>query len=88
VLALAFPLVPPGRATSRLPELLLPDVPRLVVQGARDAFGVPETAPGVDVRVVAGADHAFAVRRADGRPRGDVLREVRDAVAGFLQTVT
>jgi hypothetical protein len=43
VLCLAFPLQPPGRAgrPSRLPELDAVDVPMLIVQGARDAFGIP-----------------------------------------------
>jgi uncharacterized protein len=84
VLALAFPLQPPGRGASRLPELLAVDVPRLVVQGGRDLFGVPEV-PGV--HVVAGADHAFAVRRKDGRGPQEVHAEVRDTVAGWLQTL-
>ena len=88
VLALAFPLVPPRRAVSRADELLRPSVPRLVVQGSRDAFGLPASSPGVDVRVVEGADHAFAVRRSDGRERSEVLAEVRDLVRDWLQTVT
>jgi predicted alpha/beta-hydrolase family hydrolase len=93
VLALAFPLVPPRSRTqdserTRLPELLAPAVPRLVVQGARDAFGVPTAAPGVRVRVVAGADHAFAVRRKDGRTSAEVLAEVETAVSGWLAAQT
>jgi dienelactone hydrolase len=55
-----------------------------VVQGGRDAFGVPEQEPGVQVHVVAGADHGFAVRRRDGRTAGEVLAEVRAAVAQWL----
>ena len=40
VLCLAFPLHLPGRPDrSRLPELLTPTVPRLVLQGTRDTFG-------------------------------------------------
>ena len=86
VLALAFPLHPPGRPErSRLPELSAPAAPRLVVQGERDAFGVPEPAPGVEVHVVAGADHAFAVRRRDGRTAEDVAAEVRDVVTTWLR---
>ena len=88
VLALAFPLLPPGRTTSRAGELALPTVPRLVVQGARDAFGIPAPAEGVRVELVAGADHAFAVRRKDGRSQGEVLAQVREAVRDWLQTVT
>jgi hypothetical protein len=42
VLCLAFPLQPPRRSTeSRLHELDDVKVPTLVVQGARDPFGVP-----------------------------------------------
>jgi predicted alpha/beta-hydrolase family hydrolase len=45
VLCLAFPLQPPRRsgaaAPSRLPELDAVSVPTLVVQGARDPFGIP-----------------------------------------------
>ena len=56
VLCLAFPLLPPRRATaakppaSRLPELDATGVPTLVVQGARDAFGMPP--PGTDREIV------------------------------------
>lgn len=93
VLALAFPLHPPGRpGRSRLDELQSPPVPRLVVQGDRDAFGVPGPVLGVEVHVVRGADHAFAVRRRDGRTADEVLAEVREAVAHWLaqlaQTLT
>jgi predicted alpha/beta-hydrolase family hydrolase len=88
VLALAFPLVPPGRTTSRRDELHLPGVPRLVVQGSRDAFGIPEAADGVRVELVEGADHAFAVRRKDGRSRPEVLDQVRTVVQAWLQSVT
>jgi predicted alpha/beta-hydrolase family hydrolase len=54
VLCLAFPLHPPGKADdpskSRLPELEAVGVPTLVVQGERDAFGMPP--PGSDRAVV------------------------------------
>lgn len=88
VLALAFPLAPPGRDSTRAAELALPRVPVLVVQGDRDVFGVPAAAGGVEVAVVLGADHAFAVRRKDGRSRAEVLTEVSGLVRDWLQTVT
>lgn len=85
VLALAFPLRPPGSDRTRQAELDGVGLPRLVVQGERDAFGVPD---GPDVHVVRGGDHAFAVRRRDGRTAQEVLDEVRDAVRAWLQTLT
>lgn len=88
VLCLAFPLVPPVRGGDRLPELRLPAVPRLVVQGVRDAFGMPVAEPGVEVHPVAGADHAFRVRRADGRTADQVAGDIRVAVASWLRLRT
>jgi uncharacterized protein len=64
VLCLAFPLQPPrrsGAATatpSRLPELDAVTVPTLVVQGARDRFGVPPAGPRRTVVQVPG-DHGL-----------------------------
>lgn len=88
VLLLAFPLTPPGSDRSRLPELLLPGLPRLVVQGRRDAFGVPAAEEGVEVHVVDGADHGFAVRRTDGRTAKQVATEITDVVASWLRRQT
>ena len=85
VLCLAFPLRPPGRTAERTAELTAPQVPRLVVQGGRDAFGVPAAGPGLEVHVVDGADHAFAVRRKDGRTADDVHAEVAAAVTAWLR---
>jgi len=59
VLALAFPLHPPGRPDkSRLPELAGVEVPVLVVQGLTDPFGMPPAAPGRRVEQVPG-DHSL-----------------------------
>jgi predicted alpha/beta-hydrolase family hydrolase len=63
VLCLAFPLHPPGRPErTRLPELAAPEVPVLVVQGARDSFGVPEAAPGRELVLLRG-DHSLKADR-------------------------
>jgi len=66
VLALAFPLHPPGKPEkSRAPELTAVTVPIVVVQGETDAFGRPEDVAAVlagrenaSVYAVAG-DHAL-----------------------------
>ena len=66
VLALAFPLHPPGRPEkSRAAELTAVPVPLVVIQGETDAFGRPEDVaavlsgrPGASVYAVPG-DHAL-----------------------------
>ena len=63
VLCLAFPLRPPRRSKaaatqSRLPELDAVTVPTLVVQGARDPFGIPPAAARRTVVQVPG-DHGL-----------------------------
>jgi uncharacterized protein len=59
VICLAFPVHPPGRPEkSRLVELEAVTVPVLVVQGARDPFGMPPPAPKRTVVEVAG-DHSL-----------------------------
>jgi predicted alpha/beta-hydrolase family hydrolase len=80
VLCLAFPLHPPGKPEkSRLPELAGVAVPRLVVQGGRDAFGVPDEAV-----LVAGADHGFRV--AKGLPPAGP--QIHAHVAAWLATLS
>jgi uncharacterized protein len=59
VVALAFPVHPPGKPEkSRLAELDVVPVPVLVVQGSSDAFGMPPGAAGRTVREVRG-DHSL-----------------------------
>jgi predicted alpha/beta-hydrolase family hydrolase len=60
VVALAFPLHPPGKPEkSRADELSALPVPHLVVQGERDAFGTPKELPrGTNVVAVPG-DHSL-----------------------------
>jgi predicted alpha/beta-hydrolase family hydrolase len=60
VVALAFPLHPPGKPErSRLAELDAPTVPVLVVQGESDAFGMPPPDPGRQIVVIPGDTHAL-----------------------------
>ena len=70
-------LAPPGRPNrSRAGELALVEVPLLVVQGERDAFGRPPPAPGRTLVVLRG-DHAL---------KSDVPG-LRAAVAAWLASV-
>ncbi len=57
VVALAFPLHPPGRPDRSRAGELVTGVPTLVVNGDRDPFGVPEPGPGVRVVVRSGERH-------------------------------
>jgi uncharacterized protein len=87
VVALAFPLHPPGRPErSRYGELERAGVPVLVVQGDRDAFGRPsEFPPGpFDLASVPAADHSFAVQRSAPLSRSEALEVLVDQVAAWL----
>jgi predicted alpha/beta-hydrolase family hydrolase len=57
VLALAFPLHPPGRPDKSRAGELPTDVPTLVVNGDRDPFGIPNPTSAVEVVVRPGATH-------------------------------
>lgn len=94
---LGYPLHPAGK-----PERLRTDhwpqvsVPSLFVQGERDALsnlGLLERERADKLRapstlhVVRGADHGFAVRVRDGRDQSEVLEEVVDVVARWVDAV-
>lgn len=57
VLALAFPLHPPGKPEKSRAGELPADLPALVINGDRDPFGVPEPAGAVEVAVRPGTVH-------------------------------
>ncbi|RIV35948.1 alpha/beta hydrolase family protein [Micromonospora radicis] len=57
VVALAFPLHPPGRPERSRAGELATGLPTLVVNGDRDPFGVPESGPAVRVLVRPGERH-------------------------------
>lgn len=57
VLALAFPLHPPGKPERSRAGELPAEIPTLVLNGDRDAFGVPEPGRTVEVIVRPGATH-------------------------------
>ncbi|MFF8259394.1 alpha/beta family hydrolase [Streptomyces virginiae] len=91
VLALAFPLHPPGRPEkSRAEELTGAGRPTLVVQGGRDPFGRPDEFPEPTGRhpyelvEVAHGDHGFAVPKKAGTTQEEALRTITEAVGDWL----
>lgn len=86
VVALAFPLHPPGRPEkSRVDELLGSELPTLVVQGERDSFGRPAEFPPQQRLVgVPDADHSFAVPKRAATSVDQALSAVVDAVAAWI----
>jgi predicted alpha/beta-hydrolase family hydrolase len=86
VLALSFPLHPPGRPErSRVDELLGAGVPTLVVQGEKDSFGGPPEFPaGTHLVEVPGADHGLKVPARAALGQAGALALITDAVAAWI----
>jgi predicted alpha/beta-hydrolase family hydrolase len=83
VLALAFPLHPPGKPEkSRAEELLGAGVRTLVVQGGNDPWGKPVEFPAGDFELVEVpyADHGLAVPKRAPLDQAEALAVVTDAV--------
>jgi uncharacterized protein len=91
IVALGYPLHPPGRPdkprTEHLPSIR---VPVLIVQGERDTFGTPdELTPviatmkaKVTLHVVAGGDHSLTVR---GKKKDEAFQGVLDTIADWVR---
>ena len=86
VLALSFPLHPPGRPEkSRLAELQHARVRTLVIQGERDPFGTPEEFPDdVDLAVVPAADHSMKVPKSAEVSQAEALAIVLEATLEWV----
>lgn len=91
IIALGYPLHPPGRPdkprTEHLPSIR---VPVLIVQGERDTFGTPDELKPViatmkkarvTMHAVKGGDHSLTVR---GKKKDDAFAEVLDVVARWI----
>ncbi|MEU2064193.1 alpha/beta family hydrolase [Streptomyces sp. NPDC013455] len=90
VLALSFPLHPPGRPEkSRAGELLGTGVPTLVVQGGNDPFGRPEEFPeGTHELIeVPYGDHGFAVPKRAEIGQDRALEIITEGVAGWIASL-
>lgn len=87
VLALSFPLHPPGKPEkSRQDELLGSGVPTLVVQGGHDPFGRPaEFPPGeYEITEVPYGDHGFAVPKKADLTQDQAMEILAAAVTAWL----
>ncbi|MFH8608139.1 alpha/beta family hydrolase [Streptomyces sp. NPDC018029] len=90
VLALSFPLHPPGRPEkSRADELLGAGVPTLVVQGGNDPFGKPAEFPegAYELVEIPYGDHGFAVPKRADIGQDEAVKRITDGVtrwAGML----
>ena len=95
VVALGYPLHPPGRPDkmrdAHLPRIA---VPMLVVQGSRDSFGAEDELrpvlarmPTAELCVVAGGDHSFNIRRKSAPPREEIYATVMDEIVRWVRAV-
>ncbi|WP_229858306.1 alpha/beta hydrolase family protein [Streptomyces poonensis] len=90
VLALSFPLHPPGRPEkSRADELLGAGVPTLVVQGGNDPFGKPEEFPEGSHRLieVPYGDHGFAVPKRAPLGEDEAMDVITDGVRAWIASL-
>lgn len=90
---LGFPLHPAGRpADERGRHLLDVHVPMLFLQGDRDALAdaallralVAQLGAHATLKVFAGADHSFHVRRDTGRTDAEIASEMLEALAAWI----
>ena len=90
VLALSFPLHPPGKPEkSRAGELLGAGVPTLVVQGGNDPFGKPAEFPNGDFELVEVpyGDHGFAVPKRAEIGQDEALEIITGRVVEWTRTL-
>jgi hypothetical protein len=93
LVALGYPLHPPGRPERRRDEHLTRiHRPVLIVQGSRDAFGTPEElrpvlAPlgaAATLHVVDGGDHSFKVPKRGPITQEEVFERVQDEITRWI----
>ncbi|MEW1829243.1 alpha/beta family hydrolase [Streptomyces sp. NPDC088196] len=90
VLALSFPLHPPGKPEkSRAGELLGAGVPTLVVQGGNDPFGKPAEFPEGDFGLVEVpyGDHGFALPKRAEIGQDEALEIITGRVVEWTRTL-
>jgi len=80
VIALAFPLHPPGHPEKSRAHELPAGVPALVLNGERDPFGIPEE--GESTRVVVLPGETYALSKNTAAIGAAVTRWIREVLAG------
>ena len=90
---LGYPLHPPGRPDQRRDKHLSAIArPMLVLQGSRDAFGLPAELgpilarldPAPVLEVVAGGDHSFRLPRRNPTAQAGVYANVQSSIANWI----
>src|SRR3981081_4130861 len=93
---LGFPLHPAGKPSSdRARHLADVHVPMLFLQGTRDNLAelsllepvVDRLRPSASLHRVEGADHSFHVPARSGRKDSEVMREILDAFANWIEAI-
>jgi predicted alpha/beta-hydrolase family hydrolase len=93
---LGFPLHPAGKPSSdRAKHLADVHVPMLFMQGTRDNLAelsllepvVKSLGPAASLHRVEGADHSFHVPARSGRKDSEVMDEILDAFAGWIEAI-
>jgi hypothetical protein len=94
---LSFPLHPAGRPSDeRAKHLFDVRIPMLFLQGTRDALAdlallrplVERLGGGATLRLFPEADHSFHVPARSGRKDPEVMQELLDATAAWIETAT
>jgi predicted alpha/beta-hydrolase family hydrolase len=96
LILLAYPLVPPGKASSdRADHFPKIGVPVLLCSGTRDNFATPDQLreaaaliPRATLHFLEGADHGFSTLKAAGRTKDDVYREAVEEILSFCNGLT
>jgi predicted alpha/beta-hydrolase family hydrolase len=93
---LGFPMHPAGKPSDeRAKHLTDVNVPMLFLQGTRDALAdlallqpvVKRLGARVALRLFEDADHSFHVPARSGRKDADVMRDLLDGLAGWIESV-
>jgi len=93
---LGFPLHPPGKPSDeRSKHLFAVQVPMLFLQGAKDEFAhldllkplMERLGARATLKLFPDADHSFHVPKRSGRTDAEIMADLLDAIAGWIESV-